>query len=149
MARTSLITTVEFAVPPQLVWSVMAEVEQWPEWTSSVRRAKLLTPGPLLVGSRVRLRQPGFPSAWWRVTALEPNGGFTWVNTAPGLRVIARHRIESLDGYCRVVLSVSYEGLLGPLLARWTGNVNDRYPVIEAKGLKARCVATFTSPSGS
>lgn len=122
-----------------MVWPVMADVERWPEWTPSVRRVKLITPGPLRVGSRVRLRQPGFPPAWWRVTELETNAGFTWVTTTPGLRVVARHRIEPLDGRCRVTLAIAYEGLLGPLVAWWTRGVNERYLSMEAEGLKVRC----------
>jgi hypothetical protein len=38
-----------------------------------------------------------------------------------------------------VTLSVRYEGLLGPLLARMVGALNNRYLAIEARGLEARC----------
>jgi hypothetical protein len=38
-----------------------------------------------------------------------------------------------------VTLSIRYEGLFGPLLARWTGGLNRRYLAMEANGLKARC----------
>ena len=147
MAQTNFSATAEIAAPPQLIWSVMANVKLWPEWTPSVRHVTLLTPGPLRVGSRVRLRQPGFPPARWRVTELEVDRGFTWVSGAPGLRVVARHRIEPLDGGCRVTLAISYDGLLGPLFAWWTRNVNYRYLAMEAGGLKARCVANIASES--
>lgn len=139
MTPTLFSVSVEIPAPPELVWRAMADLERWPEWTASVRRVRLLTPGPLQVGSRARIHQPGFPPAWWRVTELEANGGFTWASTAPGLRVVARHNIESLDDRCRVTLSISYEGLLGPLLARLTGRINDRYLAMEAAGLKAKC----------
>lgn len=139
MAKTSFSTTIEIAAPPPRVWSVMADVERWSEWTASIRRIVLLTPGPLRVGSRARIRQPGFPPAWWRVTELEVDRGFTWVSSVPGLRVVGKHWIESLNGGCRVTLSISYEGSLGGLLARLTRNVNERYLAMEAEGLKSRC----------
>ena len=138
MTQTLFSTTVEIPAPPETVWRVMADIERWPEWTSSVRRAKLLTDGPLQAGSRARIQQPGFPPTWWRVTELNPGGGFTWVSRAPGLRVTARHRLEPADGGCRVTLSICYEGLFGPLMARWTRKVNDRYLALEAHGLRER-----------
>ncbi len=56
------------AALPQLVWSVMVDVERWPDWTSSVARVKLISRGPLRVGSRVRIHHPNLPPAFWKVT---------------------------------------------------------------------------------
>jgi uncharacterized membrane protein len=145
--KTFFNVTVEIPAPPATVWRVMADVERWPEWTPSVRHVKRLTPGPLRVGSRVRIHQPGFPPAWWRVTELEAERGFIWVSTALGLRVVARHWIEPLDVCCRVTLAILYEGRLGPLAAWWTRNVNNRFLAIEARGLKAQCLTTSISRS--
>jgi len=139
MTKIFFSVTVEIPAPPATVWRVMADVERWPEWTPSVRRVKLLTPGPMRVGSRARIRQPGLPPACWRVTELEADRGFTWVSTMPGLRVTGKHWIEAMNDGCRVTLSIQYGGLLGPLLASCTTHVNDRYLAMEASGLKARC----------
>lgn len=148
MTKTLFSITVDIPVPPATVWRVMADVERWPEWTPSVRRVKLLTPGPLRVGSRARIHQPGFPPAWWRVTELEANSGFTWVSAVPGLRVAGKHWIEAMSHGCRVTLSIHYGGLLGPLLAKGTTHVNDRYLTMEANGLKAWCGESSANDSG-
>jgi hypothetical protein len=71
---------------------------------------------------------------------LEADHGFTWISTAPGLRVTAKHEIESAIGGSRVTLSIHYEGWLGPLLALCTRKVNDRYLAMEANGLKEQCL---------
>jgi uncharacterized membrane protein len=134
--KTLFRSIVEIAAPPATVWRVMADVERWPEWTPSVRRVKLLTPGPLRVGSRARIQQPGFPPAWWRVTELEADRGFTWVSTVPGLRVTGKHWIEAMNDGCRVTLSIYYDGWLGPLLASCTASINNRYLAMEADGLQ-------------
>ena len=139
MTRTDFTIAVEIPAPLSLVWSVMVEVERWPEWTASVSRVKRLSPGPLKVGSRVRIHQPKLPPAWWRVTEVEPGGGFTWVSRAPGVRVTAQHTVKEIAFGTLVTLSISYAGWLGLLLARWTGELNDGYLAMEANGLRAHC----------
>ena len=136
----------DIAAPQPLVWSVMADVERWPEWTASISRVIRLSRGPLQVGSRLRIHQPKFPPAFWRVTELNPGAEFTWVSGAPGLRVTARHAAEASVIGSRVTLSIRYEGLLGALLARWTSDLNGRYLAMEATGLKARCTELAARP---
>ena len=138
MAQTLFSITVEIPAPPGSVRRVMADVECWPEWTASVTRLKLLTPGPLRVGSRARIHQPGFPPAWWRITELEMDRGFTWISTVPGLRVTGAHWIKPAGNGCRATLSTHYEGWLRPLLVFCTRRVNERYLAMEANGLRAR-----------
>ena len=139
MTRTNFVITVEIPAPPSLVWSVMADVERWPEWTPTISRVKRLSPGPLQVGSRARIHQPKLPPASWRVTELNPGVSFTWVSLAPGVRVTARHTTEASAIGSRVTLSVHYGGCLGALLALWTRHLNERYLALEANGLRARC----------
>jgi polyketide cyclase/dehydrase/lipid transport protein len=146
MTQTHFSITVDVPAPPQLVWPVMADLERWPEWTPSVSRVRKLSPGPLGVGSRVRIHQPKLPPALWRVAEVEPNSGFTSVSTAPGVRVTARHIAEPTADGCRVTLSIRYEGLFGPLLARWTRDLNERYLALEAHGLRARCIELASKP---
>lgn len=139
MIQTDFSRTAEIDAPTDLVWSVMADVERWPQWTDSISRVKCLSAGPLHIGTRVRIHQPKLPPALWRVTELNPGSSFTWISRAPGVRVTAQHTAESSASGTRVDLSIRYEGLLGPLLARWTGDLNERYLTMEMEGLKARC----------
>lgn len=148
MGRTDFSITMDIPAPPPLVWAVMTDLERWPEWTASVSRVKRLSVEALQVGSRVRIHQPKLPPAFWRITELNPNTGFTCVSVAPGVRVVARHWIDSVPDGCRVTLSIHYQGLLGAILARWVGELNDRYLVLEASGLKARCLE-LAAGSGS
>ena len=139
MIRNHFSTRTDITAPVAIVWTVMADVERWPEWTPSVTRAKQLPHGPLQVGSRVRIHQPRLPPAFWRVTELIQGASFTWVSRSPGVRVTARHTAEAIATWTRVTLSIDYEGLFGALLAWWVGELNDRYLELEANGLKARC----------
>jgi uncharacterized membrane protein len=139
MRPTEFSITIEIRAPPKLVWLVITDVARWPDWTASVARMKLLTTGPLRIGSRVRIHQPQLPPASWRVTDLDSGKHFTWVSVAPGVRVPAQHAVEATTNGCSVTLSVNYKGFLGRLLAHWTRNLNDRYLAMEANGLKACC----------
>ena len=136
---TEFSISTEIAAPPATVWAVMRDGERWPEWTPSVTSVKLLDPQPLAVGSRVVIRQPGFPPALWKVTALEEGRGFTWVSRAPGIRVTAHHGVEPTPSGTRATLSISFGGLLGLLFGRLTRKVNLRYLGLEAAGLKQKC----------
>jgi hypothetical protein len=140
MSRLSFSQAIEIPASPSLVWSIMADVSRWPEWTSSVSRVTLLSADQLSVGSRVRIFQPKLPPAVWRVTELNSGANFTWISRAPGLTVTARHMVEPINIGARATLSINYEGLLGGLLARWVGDLNKQYLALEAEGLKKRCL---------
>ena len=128
---------VDVNAPPDVVWSVMRDGERWPEWTPSVTSVEILTPGPLAVGSRARIRQPRFPPAMWTVTEVQDRS-FTWVSRSPGVLVTARHWVEPAALGARAHLSLNFAGLFGPLLGWLTRNINQRYLSLEAAGLKKR-----------
>ena len=129
--------------PADRVYEVMADTERWPEWTPSVTSIKRLDSGPFVVGSRAVIRQPKFPPALWTVTAIDGRRSFTWMNRAPGIRVIAQHSIDANGDRSRATLSLRYEGRLAGLLAWLTRHISHRYLAWEAHGLKARSENPF------
>ena len=116
----------------------MRDVERWHEWTPSITSIELLGPGPFQVGKRARVRQPKLPPAEWTVTELVEGHHFTWVTRAPGITGTGRHVVEPHRGGSRVTLAVQHAGLLGPLVARLTRGITERYIAMEAEGLKRR-----------
>jgi uncharacterized membrane protein len=133
---------VEIDARAEVVWAVMRDVERWPEWTPTVTSVRLLDGGPLAVGSRAVIRQPKLPTAKWQVTELDnPGKSFTWVNRAPGVRVIAKHWVEDRGLASQATLSLRFEGALAGLMAVLTRGLNHRYLALEAEGLKGRSEA--------
>jgi uncharacterized protein YndB with AHSA1/START domain len=130
--------SIDIDAPPDVVWSVMADAEHWHEWTASVRSIRILDKAPLRLGSRALIRQPRFPPALWKVTALEPGRSFTWKTGAPGMRVHGTHSVAPTPAGSRAHLHLHYEGALGTRLARWTRGITNRYLALEAAGLKKR-----------
>ncbi len=101
----------------------------------SVRR---LDSGPFRIGSRARVRQPGFLPAVWEVTDLDEGRSFTWVTRSPGMRAAGNHRVEPIPSGSRATLSVTYEGALGGLVASLMAKTTERFLGLEAIGLKKR-----------
>ncbi|HEY8550137.1 MAG TPA: SRPBCC family protein [Vicinamibacterales bacterium] len=130
--------TIHIAAPADVVWSVIADVERWHEWTPSVRSIRLLDRGGLRIGSRAIVRQPRLAPALWKVTAIEPGREFTWRSGLPGIRVDARHAVIPIDDGSRATLSVEFGGIGGRLMARLLRELNARYLALEAEGLKRR-----------
>ena len=135
---TEFTVSIDIDSPPERVYAVMADVERWPEWTPTVTKIGPLTPAPFAVGSRIRVVQPGFPPAVWRVSEIVEGRSFTWISGAPGIRVTAKHAADPRPGGSRATLTIRYEGLFGSLFGRLTRDVNQRYIGLEAQGLKSR-----------
>ncbi|OLR91356.1 SRPBCC family protein [Actinokineospora bangkokensis] len=131
-------TSVVVAAPVGLVWSVYADVERWPSWTASVTSVELLTPGPLALGSRARVKQPRLPTTVWRVVELDQGRSWTWEARGPGVLTTATHRVDPAEGGSLVTLGLVQAGWLGGLVGRFTAGLTDRYLALEAEGLKAR-----------
>jgi uncharacterized membrane protein len=133
--------TFDVQASAERVFSVLQDVERWPEWTSTMTTVKKMDDGPLVVGSKVRVRQPQLLPAVWLVTGLEKNRVFTWGTRSPGIQITGDHRIESVGTSSRVTLSLEIRGPLGSLVSRLFRGLNKRYIATEAKGLKERCEA--------
>lgn len=140
---TIFATIIDIAAPPDRVWSVIADVERWPEWTPSVRSITLLQPGPLVVGSRARILQPRLPPAVWQVTALEDGRSFTWMSASPGVRVVATHGVDAAGPGSRASLTLRFAGLLGPLVGWMARGMTERYLALEAEGLRRRSIGAI------
>ncbi len=125
---------------PDEVWSVLVDVERWPEWTDSMDRVERLDEGEFGLGSRVRIAQPRLPRATWEVTAFEPGRAFRWVSGSPGAVSMADHEIEAHpDGGTELYLRFEQTGALARLVGPLFKGLVRRYVDMEAEGLKARC----------
>ena len=143
---THFSTAVEIHAPTDRVWAVLSDLERWPEWTPTITSLQRVDRSPLAVGSRARIRQPKLPPAEWHVTELNEGKSFTWVTGSLGVQVTARHWVEANEGGSRAMLSLQFSGLLGPLMARLTRSLNERYLALEARGLRERSEGLTGSP---
>jgi uncharacterized protein YndB with AHSA1/START domain len=136
-------TTIDIDASPDRIWSVLSDVERWPEWTSSMTSVVLLDTGSLAIGSTARVKQPRLPIVVWTVTDLTPGRSFTWEARNPGAVSVATHEIEprSDGGGSRVTLAVEQQGLVGRVVGFALRGLTRKYVDMEAAGLKRRVEA--------
>lgn len=75
-APAQISVTFDVQASADRVFSVLQDVERWPEWTATMTAVKKMDDGPLVVGSKVRVRQPKLLPAVWLVTELDKNRVF-------------------------------------------------------------------------
>ena len=135
-------TSIDIAADPARVWAVVSDLEAWPRRIETVDTVELLTPAPLAVGSRLRLKQPKLPEGEWEVTVWDPPRSFEYRQQASGVRVVADHRVEALgEGRSRLSLVLDMQGVLVPVVGRLLRARTNRYLAAEAAGMRAAAEA--------
>ena len=137
MSRNAFSVVINIDASPEKVFAVLCDVERWPEWTPTMTSVQRIDQGPFAVGSSAEIRQPKLRAAVWKVTDLEAQN-FTWVASAPGLRMKAGHVVEGQGTGSRVELSFEISGFMGPLISRLYGGLIEEYVTTESRKLKQR-----------
>jgi len=141
----SVRVTISIAAPIAHVWSVLADVEHWPDWTPTITTVQRLERGPFGPGSAARIKQPKLPPVVWTVSEFVPLDHFTWSVASPGAVTIAGHQLApGPDGSVTVTLSIHRTGPLAPLLDLVFGNLTREYVTTEAQCLKRTVEARTT-----
>jgi uncharacterized membrane protein len=143
MSRNAFSVAVNIDAPPEKVFAVLCDVERWPEWTPTMTKVLRLDQGPFAVGSSAQIRQPKLRPSVWKVTELEPQN-FTWVTSAPGLRMKAGHAVERSGLGTRAELSIEISGFMGPVIYRLYGGLIEEYVTTESRKLKQRVESAAT-----
>jgi hypothetical protein len=119
------------------VWALTLDVERWPELTPTITRVELLDDGPLEVGSRARITQPGQRPAVWTVSRLDPGVAFEWWTRVGPVTMTGGHHLRPDSRGCVNLLTLDLTGrgsrLLGWLVGRRIGAAIER----ENRGFKA------------
>jgi uncharacterized membrane protein len=112
--------------PVDVVWRLTTDVEAWPATTPTIRSVRRLDDGPLRIGSRAAVKQPGQAEAVWTVSTLDPGREFSWQSPRRGLMMTGTHTVTADGPGCRNTVALDVTGplsgpfglLLGPLFRR-------------------------------
>jgi uncharacterized protein YndB with AHSA1/START domain len=74
VVRTSIEVTVEVEIerPLSSVWSYVSDAERIPEWVGEFKEARVITEGPVGVGSVIRYTVEGDRSGTWEIVEWDP-----------------------------------------------------------------------------
>jgi uncharacterized membrane protein len=132
-------SSIEIAAPAAVVWDVFAEVERWPEWTTSVEQLVALDGPNLEVGKRFEIKQPRLPKLVWAVTQMTPGVTWTWRQRSFGGTTLATHEVTVLDGDRTLVRQrIDQRGPVGVTVGLLMRRLTRRYLTLEGEGLRAR-----------
>lgn len=143
-------SSVFIAAEPQHVWSVLADVSRWRDWTPTFTSIAPFDSESLRVGARYKVRQPKLLPATWSVTQLNPSCGFTWESRRAGIRTVSDHVIAPVSvNEVKVTLRVVFSGLLCEVVGLLAGSLTQRYLALEAACLKKRVESQHSQPPSS
>jgi uncharacterized membrane protein len=129
--------SIDVDAPRQRTWDVLSDLESWPQRIETVDSVELLTPPPLAIGSRVRMKQPKLGEETWEITAWDPPSFFEFRSSSSGATTIASHRVEALDERrSRLMLTLEMQGLLVPIFGRMFKDLTNDYMTSEAEAIK-------------
>jgi carbon monoxide dehydrogenase subunit G len=129
--------TFEVALPPEMAWSRLAEVERWPEWAPHITAVELSPPGDLGPESSGALHIRRLGRTTFGMTAWEPPQRWEWTGAMAGMSVVYDHQFARARGGTRLTWTVELVGALTPIVkpvfARVYGrNVDRAIPCLQA-----------------
>lgn len=111
--------TVTIDAPLERVWALTLDLEGLPSITPTVTTLERLDQGPVAVGSRARLAQPGLPPRTWTVDELDAPHRFSWSTHLLGVRMTGVHELAPVgEDRCELTLRVVLAGRGAALLGR-------------------------------
>jgi hypothetical protein len=130
--------SIAIEAPAQRVWDLTIDVTNWPAVTPTVQKLERLEPGPMHLGSRARIKQPGQTSAVWTVTRFVPGREFAWQTKRMGVTMTGSHLVEPTESGCRNTLAIDVAGrgarlfgmLFGPLLRKAIATENVAFKTV-------------------
>ena len=117
--------SVEIAAPPEKVWKIFTEEQNWPNWNPVTKRASHLSGSRWRLGWQFELvlgNRP-LPSLKVRPIVLEVNVPLLvrWFGAAPGLSAMHWFLFEKTETGTRVTSYEEFTGMLTPLLRLFSG----------------------------
>lgn len=134
-------TSVSINADIRTTWSVLTDLERWPDWTPSVRAIEVLDAGAIAPGTRAKLELKGTPASTWTVTDVSEYRSFAWSASMRGVTSVANHVIEPYGTGVVVRLSLEFSGIGARLFRTMIRKTALANMEMEAAGLKARVEA--------
>jgi ligand-binding SRPBCC domain-containing protein len=132
-------TTVD--APLERVWQLTLDIEALPSVTPTISGVERLDAGPVQVGSRARVAQPGLPARIWTVDEIDAPHRFVWSTRLLGVRMVGVHELATAgEDRCQLTLTIRFEGRGSGLVGRLGRRSISRALAAEADGFARAAV---------
>jgi uncharacterized membrane protein len=113
--------------PPEEVFSLVDNLEEWPQWIPSIKRIEKLTEGPLKEGSQIRVTAKSGVTVRLLMTITEfvPGQRGVMQGSVLGVRMTRYYRFEQVDEGTRLTAGGEVSGLLAFLVRRGGQRLSD------------------------
>jgi uncharacterized membrane protein len=132
-------TTVDAHI--ERVWQLTLDLEALPSITPTISGVERVDAGPVQVGSRARVAQPGLPARIWTVDEIDAPHRFVWSTRLLGVRMVGVHELASVgEDRCQLTLTIRFEGRGSGLVGRLGRRSISRALAAEAAGFAQAAV---------
>lgn len=112
---------ITIAAPIGTVWALTTDVEAWPSLMPTVTSVELITPRPIALGSRAKIKQPRQRLATWTVDKFVVNQDFAWSTKIFGTKMTGRHELSATASGTENRLSIEMVGPTAAIVRALTG----------------------------
>jgi hypothetical protein len=134
--------TIQIDAPPSAVWTVLTDLDRYPEWNPLFRQAS----GQVSAGRRITLRSvhPAngrLMTVKPRITVADPDAELRWVASLPGI-ISGEHSftLTPAEGGTRLVQSETFHGLLATVSGKTLSRAENSFRGLN-EALKRRAEA--------
>lgn len=128
--------SISISASRQRVWSILADINHWPDWNTTIAEAKLN--GDLLPSSTFSWKSGG-ARILSTLHTVEPYERFGWTGKAPGVRAIHNWMLEETNGHTTVYVEESMEGIFVWMLQKMFKRSLDHSMSLWLEDLKRVC----------
>ena len=113
-------STVEVDAPPEKVWALVNDLEEWPQWIPSIKKIEKLSEGALGIGSQIRVTAKSAITVKLLMTITEfvPGQHAVMRGKVLGTDLIRYYTFEPVDQRTRLTAGGEVSGLLAFLVRR-------------------------------
>jgi carbon monoxide dehydrogenase subunit G len=121
-------SSIDINAPVEKVWALIDKLEQWPQWTPSIKKIERVSKGPLTAGSQlsVTAKVSGLTiTLLMTITEFVPERNVVMKGKALGTNLTRFYNLEPLDGKTKVTIGGEVSGALAWLACRGGKAVSD------------------------
>lgn len=125
--RMSYTVSREIQAPPERVWALLTDANQFPSWNTTVSSIR----GPIALGTKLAIQVPVAPGRTFtpKVTAFEANRRMEWSDgMAPMFRGVRTFTLTPTASGTRFEMTETFAGLMLPMIK---GSLPDFRPVFD------------------